>query len=63
MRVAIEKADRDTKQLKGKMVQTSTALAAAEAEVKKYEAEFRALDLKFKVSYITTIETSCYNKN
>ncbi|CAK1585652.1 unnamed protein product [Parnassius mnemosyne] len=48
MRIALEKAERDTKALKMQNTNLTVLYGKAEAEAKKSEAAFRELDAKFK---------------
>lgn len=57
MRIALEKAERDTKHLKKQNTQLSAAFGKADAEAKKFESDFRLLDDKFKVCYKRLIAT------
>lgn len=49
MRIALEKAERDTKLLKDQNANLHSELNKAEQEVRKSETAFRSLDAKFKV--------------
>ncbi|KOB72175.1 PFTAIRE-interacting factor 1A, partial [Operophtera brumata] len=48
LRIALEKSERDTKQLQKKNTNLTAACVKAETEAKKFEAELKLLDGKFK---------------
>lgn len=49
IRIALEKAERDTKHLKKQNTHLTAAFGKADAEAKKFESDFKILDDKFKV--------------
>lgn len=49
MRIALEKAERDTKHLKKQNTHLSAAFVKADGEAKKFESDFKVLDDRFKV--------------